>query len=274
MRRRSFLGGRLLVALAVAALAVITYYGSCEANPVTGETQRVALSVEQEVALGLQAAGQLQSRHGGLHPDREARRRLETIGRRIENQSGVRKSPFTFEFYLLADRETINAFALPGGHVFITAALYERLRTDGQLAGVLGHEMGHVVARHGAEHVAKARLTEGLTGAAVLATYDPSDPGSAGSAAVIALVGQLVNLRYGRKDELESDELGLRFMAEAGYDPRALIAVMEVLEEAGRGRQRPPEFFSTHPSSEDRIDRIRAAIAAAFPDGVPPGLIP
>src|SRR5690606_26163857 len=140
-----------------------------------------------------------------------------------------------------------NAFALPGGQVFITAALLSRLRSEGQVAGVLGHEIGHVVARHGAEHMAKARLTQGLTGAAVLATYDPSDPSSRGSAAVAALIGQMVNMRFGREDELESDRLGVRFMAEAGYDPRSMVEVMKVLQEAaGGGRQ--PEFFSTHPN--------------------------
>ena len=174
---------------------------------------------------------------------------------------------------MLADQTTVNAFALPGGPVFITEALMRKLDTHGQLAGVLGHEIGHVVGRHGAEHIAKQQLTQGLTGAAVLATYDPQNPASRGSAADVAMIGQLVNMRFGRADELESDNLGVRFMAEAGYDPRAMKRVMEILAESGGGG-RQPEFFSTHPNPENRIARIDEAIATQFPGGVPSGLEP
>jgi predicted Zn-dependent protease len=148
-----------------------------------------------------------------------------------------------------------------------------RLETEGQLAGVLAHEIGHVVARHSAEHIAKARLTEGLTGAAVIAVYDPENPSSQHTAQVALLIGQLVNLKFGRDDELESDRLGVRFMAEAEYDPRSLIRVMEILAEAG-GPSRQPEFFSTHPNPENRVENIQQAIAAEFPNGVPEGLTP
>jgi predicted Zn-dependent protease len=133
------------------------------------------------------------------------------------------------------------------------------LETEGELAGVLGHEIGHVVGRHGAEHIAKAKLTEGLTGAAVLATYDPDNPSSMRTAAVAAMIGQLINLRYGRQDELESDFLGVCFINDAGYDPSELIRVMQVLAEASQG-QGPPEFFSTHPNPENRVQRIEEAI--------------
>ncbi|HWN20070.1 MAG TPA: M48 family metalloprotease, partial [Gemmatimonadales bacterium] len=137
--------------------------------------------------------------------------------------------------------------------------------------GVLGHEIGHVVGRHGAEHIAKQQLTEGLTGAAVLATYDPNNPSSQNSAAVAAMIGQLVGMRFGRQDELESDELGVRFTSEAGYDPRSMTGLMKILDESSEGG-RPPEFFSTHPNPENRIQRIEAAIKERYPEGVPSGL--
>ncbi len=121
--------------------------------------------------------------------------------------------------------------------------------TEGELAGVLGHEIGHVVARHAAEHLAKAQLTEGLTGAAVLVTYDPDDPSSQRTAAVAALIGNLINMKFSRDDELEADRLGVRFTSEAGYDPRAMISMMETLAQASKG-QRPLEFFSTHPNPD------------------------
>ena len=129
-----------------------------------------------------------------------------------------------------------------------------------------------MVARHGAEHIAKAQLTEGLTGAAVVASYDPEHPNSQYAAQMAQLVGQLVTLQYGREDELESDRLGVRFMAEAGYDPTALIGVMEILAEASAGNEQP-EFFSTHPNPGNRIAQIEAVIAEYFPDGVPDDLI-
>jgi predicted Zn-dependent protease len=91
---------------------------------------------------------------------------------------------------------------------------------------------------------------------------------------VAALVGRLINLRYGRDDELESDRLGVRFTADAGYDPRSMVRVMEILAEAAGGGGRPPEFFSTHPDPGRRIDRIRGEVDALFPAGVPAGLIP
>jgi predicted Zn-dependent protease len=176
---------------------------------------------------------------------------------------------YSFGFRLLSDGQTVNAFALLGGQIFTTYGLYKRLQTEGQLAGVLGH----VVARHGAEHIAKQELTEGLTDAVVLSTYDPSNPTSQQAAMVAMLAGQLINMKFGRDDELESDQLGVRFMSEAGYDPRALIGVMEILEEASGGA-RQPEFFSTHPNPDNRVERIQQAIQEQFPEGVPSGLIP
>lgn len=261
----------MLIALAVAAFSLISYYSAREYNPVTDEVQHVDIQPEQEIALGLQAAPQMAQQHGGLHPDQEAQNVVDQICNRLVTSTKAKETPYRFECHVLADEETINAFALPGGQVFITAALLKRLRSEGQVAGVLGHEIAHVVARHGAEHMAKAKLTQGLTGAAVLATYDPNDPSSRGSAGVAVLIGQMVNMRFGREDELESDRLGVRFMAESGYDPRSMVEVMKVLAEAG-GSGRQPEFFSTHPNPDRRVERIEQAIAESFPQGVPGNL--
>jgi predicted Zn-dependent protease len=264
----------LLAALVVAAIALFGYFGNSVFNPITEEKQHVAgITPEQEVALGLQAAPEMAQQFGGLDPDPQAQARIDQIGEQLVSRSAAGQSPYRFEFHVLDDPETINAFALPGGQVFITEGLLRRLKTEGQVAGVLGHEIAHVVARHGAEHIAKQQLTQGLTGAAVLATYDPSDPSSQGSAAVAALIGQLVTMRFGRADELESDRLGVRFSSEAGYDPRSLIALMKILEESSQGN-RPPEFFSTHPNPENRIQQIQAAIQERFPEGVPSSLEP
>jgi predicted Zn-dependent protease len=263
--------GRLLIALFLVGAALFTYFGSSVYNPITDETQHINISAEQEVALGLQAAPEMAQQYGGLSTDSRSVALVDQVCQQLVQNSDVRNSEYPFECHLLADTQTINAFALPGGQVFITTALMQRLQTQGQLAGVLGHEIGHVVARHGAEHIAKTQLTQDLTGAVVVASYDPENPNSQYAAAVAIAVGQLINLRYGRSDELESDELGVRFMAQAGYDPNAMINVMEILAESSSGG-RPPEFFSTHPNPENRIERIRQAIAEQFPNGVPEGL--
>ncbi len=246
---------RLIFGLLIAAFAVFSFFGSSEYNPITGETQRVALSPDQEIALGLQSAPQMAKQHGGLHPSAKAQARIDAIGARLVSQSAAKDIDWNWEFHLLRDSDTINAFALPGGQIFMTAALYNKLPSDDEVAGVLGHEIGHVIARHGAEHLAKQQLTAGLTGAATVAAGDYN------MGRMAQMIGQMVNMKYGRDDELESDYLGVRFMSEAGYEPEALIRVMEVLAESSGGSGGQPEFFSTHPNPDNRIEKIREAIA-------------
>ena len=264
-RPRGNAKGRLILALILAGLALASYYGSSEVNNFTGQEQRIAMNRDEEIALGLRAAPQMAAEYGGLDTDAREQQRLDAVGARLLGGDSLAGSDYAYDFHLLADAQTINAFALPGGQVFITRGLYDRLRTEGQLAGVIGHEIGHVVARHGAARLAKQQLTQGLAGAAGVAMGDQS------GAQMAMMVGEMVNMRYGRGDELESDRIGVRVMAEAGYDPRAMIAVMEVLRQAGGGRGQP-EFFSTHPNPDNRIGIIRQAIDATYPHGVPEGL--
>ncbi len=263
---------RLLLGLAFAAFALFSYFGQRTTNPITGEEQHIAITAEQEVALGLQAAPEMVSTYGGVSRNIDAVRAVQAVGSRLVERTAAARSEYEYTFTLLGDPKTVNAFALPGGPVFITEALLARLSTEGELAGVLGHEIGHVIARHSAEQISKQQLTQGLTGALVMSTYDPSNPSSQGAAQMGMLVANLVTLKYGRDDELEADRLGVRLMADAGYDPRALIGVMKVLGESGGGGQ--PEFMSTHPDPGNRAGRIEEAIAAEFPQGLPPGLTP
>jgi predicted Zn-dependent protease len=261
---------RLLVAIVIAAGALLSYYGSREVNPVTGETQHISISKDQEVALGLRSAPVMAEEFGGLEQDAEVQDDVESVGQRIVKGSGAGKTSYEFRFRVLKDPRTVNAFALPGGPIFITRALLDRLQNEAQLAGVLGHEIGHVVGRHSAEHIAKSQLAQGLVGAVGVATSD--DRGGQGGAQLAAVVAQLIQLRYGRNDELESDSLGVNFMSEAGYDPRVLIEVMDILEKSGGGGGPRPEFLSTHPDPGNRRARIQEAIDRRFPNGVPPEL--
>ncbi len=258
-RRGSSCSGRLIMAALVAVGSIVMYFSSRQQNPVTGETQYVDLTVNQEIAMGLQAVPEMEQQYGGLDSSQSDQAVVDQVGQQVLQNSPAGQSPYQFEFNLLADDQTINAFALPGGPVFITRALYDQLGTKGELAGVLGHEIGHVVARHSAEQIAKTKLTEGLTGAAVIASYDPNNPNSAQAAQIAALIGQLVNLKYSRNDETEADWLGVCFMSDAGYDPQQMLGVMQVLENASQG-QAPPEFFSTHPSPQNRMQQIQQDI--------------
>ena len=253
---------RLLVAVAMVAFALLSYYGTREDNPITGEKQHVGLSQEQEVVLGLQSAPEMADQFGGLDPDASVQSDVASVGERVVSRSVAAKTPYKFQFHVLADPQTVNAFALPGGPVFITRALLSRLGNEAQLAGVLGHEVGHVVARHSSEQIAKSQLAQGLVGAVGVATSDQQ------AAQAAAFVAQMAQMKYGRQDELQADALGVDLMASAGYDPRTLIEVMEILAKASGG-SRQPEFFSTHPDPGNRAEKIRQQIAAKFPGGVP-----
>lgn len=252
----------IIVALVMAGMALFRYYGNSTFNEVTGEKQHISMSPEQEIAMGLQSAPQMAQEFGGLSNNRQAAMLVKQVGQRIVQQSTAKKTPYQYDFHLLADPRTINAFALPGGQIFITEALMMRLSTDGKtlnedmLAGVLGHEVGHVVARHSAEKLAQMELAQGLTGAVTMATYDPSNPNAGFIAQAVA---NMLQLKYGRDQELQSDNLGVRFMMEAGYNPEYLVNVMEVLKQAA-GPERTPEFQSTHPDPENRAEKIREAI--------------
>ena len=271
-QRRS--GGclRMVIALAIAGFAIISFLGSKVYNPVTGKDQYITITEEQEIALGLQAAPEMAAQFGGLEPDQEYQEVVDLVGQYLVENSMAGSTNYPFDFHVLADSKTVNAFALPGGQIFITRGLMDEFETEGQIAGVLAHEIVHVVGRHGAERIAEAQLAEGLTGALVLATYDPDNPGSMRTAQVAMLISQLVQMKFGRDDEITSDVLGVEIMSQAGYDPNSMIDVMRILEAASGGGPQV-EFFSTHPNPDNRIARIEAAIDEVYPDGVPEGLI-
>jgi predicted Zn-dependent protease len=262
---------RLLIALVIVAVSVVTYFSSRQENPVTGRMQSIALNQDQEIRLGLQSAPGMAQEYGGADPDPSSQARVSTIGRRIvERNASATQSGYRFSYRLLADAKTINAFALPGGPIFITRALYDKLENDAELAGVLGHETGHVLGRHSSAQIAKSQLFQGLAGAIGVAASDEQGRGQ--QAALIAqTIAEMAQLRYGRNDELEADTLGVRFMSEAGFDPRALIKVMDILEKSSGG-SRQPEFMSTHPNPGNRREVIQAAIKQKYPDGVPEDL--
>lgn len=250
-------------------MGVIGYFGKSSINPVTGEKQHVSLTADQEVALGLQAAPQMAEQFGGLDPDEKAQGLVKHVGQKLIATGPGAKTQYRFNFYLLRDPQTVNAFALPGGPIFITRALFDRLQNEAQLSGVLGHEVGHVLERHSAEHMARSQLAQSVVGAAGVAASDEQGRGQMAYMAA-AFAAQMAQLKYGRNDELEADRWGVKNMAGSGYDPREMIEVMEILKQSSKGRQ--PEFMSSHPDPGNREEALQAEIQKDFPNGVPSDL--
>ena len=258
--------GRVAIAVVIAAIGIGTYLFNTQTNPVTGEKQHIAMTVNQEMALGLQAVPDMANQMGGaLDPKTNPQAaEVDRIGRRLVASTEAAKSPYAqannFHFYLLDDQKTINAFALPGGQVFITRALYDKLENEGELAGVLGHEIGHVINRHSAEHMAEGKLGQTLVGAVAVGSSDNRGRGMMAAAAA-AMANQMLQLKFSRGDETEADEYGLKYMTEAGFDPRDMLKVMQVLKQASGGGGGKPEFTQTHPLPQSRIEDIKRWLA-------------
>ncbi len=240
---------RIFIGLAIVAFAFIKKCSSTETNPYTGRSQTINMTADQEIAIGLQSTPQIAQEYGGLYPDERLQAVVDAVGQKLVSSSIARETPYQYDFHLLADDQTINAFALPGGPCFITYALFKHLN-EAQLAGVLGHEIGHVIGRHSAERIAEGEFWQTISmGASV-----GGDMGN-----LVGGIGQSTLLKNGRGDELESDELGVLFMIQSGYDPNEMIKVMQILKEAA-GPNRVPEFQSSHPDPENRIEKIKEAI--------------
>ncbi|MCC9602102.1 M48 family metalloprotease [Stieleria sp. JC731] len=259
--RRNRHGGvlKLVLACLVFLFGITAYLFSVETNPITGERQRVAFTTDEEIELGLQSRGMIASEMGGVLSDElPIARKVDQVGNQlVQELEGwlARKdveNPFVFEFHVLADQNTVNALALPGGQIFITRGLLAELTRDDQLAAVLSHEIGHVVHRHASQRMAKAQLK--MRSAMALQTATEGSE----SASVALLLSELLELRYGRKQELESDAYAISLMSDAGYDTEGMIELLNILENAGGSGV--PEFLNTHPHPESRREQIREMI--------------
>jgi predicted Zn-dependent protease len=259
-RPQSSITGRLLLAVMIAVVGWIVYMNQVEENPVTGKKQHVAMSPKQEIRLGLESAPSMAREMGGEVPASDIRAQaVQKMGQYLVDHSVAKKSPWQFKFHLLADSKTVNAFALPGGQIFITLGLYNDLENEAELAGVLGHEMGHVIERHSAQQMATNQLGQVLVTAVATGASDQGG-GGYGPAVIASVVNQMFQLRYSRGDESQADTWGIQIMEEAGFNPEALIQVMKVLKNAtaGRGGGSTPEIFQTHPNPDLRIEQIQA----------------
>lgn len=221
----------------------------CVKNPATGRSQLSFYSKQEEIEMGTQAMPGIVKEFGGAYPDAEAQAYVRDVGLRLSRVAEADYSGIPWEFTLL-NSDVINAFALPGGKVFITTGLARRFESESELAGVLGHEIGHVTAKHGDKRMSEAAVLQGA------ASIGGAASGSEALASLFTNGAGIVLLRFSRDEEREADGLGLRYMTGAGYNPAGLLRVMEVLRDASKGGERQPEFLSTHPYPEDRIVRV------------------
>ena len=227
--------------------------GACETAPVTGRSQLILVNDRQVQALGLQAYEEMKKKQP-LSTDRALTQRVQRVGRDIAQISP--KPDWDWEFSLF-DNDSPNAFALPGGKVGVNTGLFKAARNDDQLATVIGHEVAHAIARHGAERMSQGQLAQ-LGGAAV--ALGTGNRTYVGAYAALAQFGFM--LPNSRTQESEADHIGLLYMAEAGYDPREAVSLWENMREVGGNG--PMEWMSTHPSPGNRIQRLQQLMPEAL----------
>ncbi|MEW6118956.1 MAG: M48 family metalloprotease [Pseudomonadota bacterium] len=245
------------IALAVFSVLALTH---CAQNPVTGDKNFVLMSEAQEIQMGAQAHKDVLKEYAALdNPTLQAY--VDAIGQSLAKQS---HRPNLQWHFTVVDSPDVNAFALPGGYVYITRGIMAYLNSEAELAGVIGHEIGHVTARHGVRQQSAA--TAAGVGAILGSILVPGMDNQAG-ASLLQTLAKAWTAGYGREHELESDRLGAEYLAKAGYDPQAMVEVIGVLknqelfaaEQAKRDGRQPRTYhgtFDTHPSNDARLRQV------------------
>jgi len=245
----------LIISLALSLLA------GCAQNPVTGQSDFVMMSEAQEIAIGRQYNEQVIKNQYQVYESKALQDYVNGIGQKLAKKS--HRPNLQYRFTVL-DTPEINAFALPGGYVYITRGIMAYLNSEAQLAAVVGHEIGHVTARHGVRQQSAAQAANlGLT----IASIFVPEINSMGGQNLTNLIGGALLSGYGREQELEADRLGAQYLARADYDPQAIISVLRVLKDQelkdaelakqeGREPRRYSGLFSTHPDNDTRLKQV------------------
>ncbi len=240
----------LFVVLAIVVAGGILQ--SCYVNPATGKEQISLISESQEIQMGRESDQAIVAQLG-LYPDSAWQQYVRTLGLSLAAVSERPDLPWTFR---VVDDPTVNAFALPGGFIYVTRGMIYHAENEAELAGVIGHEIGHVTARHSVDQMTKQQLAQiGLAGATLI---EPD----------IEKYGKLINtglgllfLKFSRDDEKQADDLGLRYMYRDGYDPRQMDDIFVMLDRISQSSgSRIPDWLSTHPNPADRVQRMQSEI--------------
>ena len=246
---------KLLISTALCAIA------ACATNPATGKRQVILMSEQEEISLGKQSDADVR-KEMGVYEDANIQRYVDRVGQRLAKASHRPNLPWTFT---VVDATAVNAFALPGGYIYITRGILPFLRNEAELAAVLGHEVGHVDARHSASAYSKQVLAGGSL--AVIGVLAPETQPFTGLAGVGL---QFVMLKNSREAELEADTLGVGYAATSGWAPEAmpgLLSTLGRLDAASGSSRGVPNWLTTHPQASDRITKVQQAVAAARTSG-------
>lgn len=238
--------------------------GGCSTNPTTGRSQLNFVSDKETAQMGIQAAPGLIQEFGGEVKNPALTGYVTEVGMKLKDQTEV-DGPGRAWVFTLLDSDVINAFALPGERVFMSRGLADKLTSEAQLAGVLGHEIGHVMAKHTAERISQSTLIGGLSqiGGAVAGSLVKDPTLGQAIPAITNGSGQVFLLKFSRDQESEADTLGMRYMSKSGYNPRAQREVMEVLKAASGGGGNL-EILATHPLPETRIQRVTQELNTTY----------
>lgn len=243
--------------VALALLASSALLGGCYTVPETGRRSLNLLSPSQELAMGASAFGEIKAQ-GKISTDEQKSASVRRVGQRIAKVVGADIPDAEWEFVLFDD-DSVNAFALPGGKVGVHTGLFKVAQSDDDLAVVMGHEIAHVAARHGAERVSQSVLIAAGGVALDMALKDKDSEQRSIALAAYGLGSTVgVMLPYSRLNESEADEIGMVYSARAGYDPRAALRFWTAMKENSEGAGKPPEWLSTHPSDDTRIKKLEA----------------
>ncbi len=243
-------------------LLLVVLASACAKAPYTGRNQFIVISESEELALGQQTAREvLKTEKRDTTSDKA--KAVERVGRRIAATAG--RDDFDWEFTTILKDDTPNAFCLPGGKVFVYTGIFPYARTDAELAAVMGHEIGHAIARHGAERVSTTLAVQTGTAVGMIAlsgkNRSPLTSAAIGTAFGVGAKVAIL-LPFSRTQEYEADRVGLILMAKAGYDPHAALTFWDAF--AKQPGTKPPEFLSTHPASENRLATLRELIPEAM----------
>lgn len=227
----------------------------CAVNPITGEEELMFISENQDVEIGREYAPEIEKQLGGKIDNPSLQNYIDSVGQRIARIS--HKPDWEYHFTAV-EHKMVNAVALPGGHVFVTKGMLEKLTTEAQLAALLAHEIVHITARHSSAAISRQMsLSFIFLGVSAAGVNIPQD---AARAAGLAL--QLIGLKYSREQERMADVAGLDYMVVAGYSPYGAVELMQMLED--QDKVRPVEFLSSHPSPENRIISLNARIQTRY----------
>ena len=242
---------RRLATAFILAIAV-----ACATNPATGRRQLSLVGEGQEIEIGREAAEQVRAALG-LYSDERLQSYVNGIGQRLAAASERPKLDWSFQ---IVDDAAVNAFALPGGYIYVTRGLLTHINSEAELAAVLGHEIGHVTARHSVSQMSKAQLASLGLGLGMILKPELRPLGQVGEVGLGLLL-----LKHGRADENESDDLGVRYMSRAGYPAAEMPKVLQMLQRVSEAENagRVPNWLSTHPSPADRVSRVNAALRSS-----------